>query len=91
MKMMEFVRIGAVLLLSTLASHADIPADQPLPIPTCGFNLGNTLEATWELPNWSGAIFTNAANAGFNAVRIPCAWDFNFTTNDSVFFRLIYP
>ena len=26
---------------------------------------------------------TTAANAGFNAVRIPCAWDFNATTNIS--------
>ena len=52
-------------------------------MPTYGWNLGNTLEATWGVPNWTAAPFYTAANAGFNAVRIPCAWDFNSTTNIS--------
>ena len=55
----------------------------PLPIPTYGWNLGNTLEATWGVPNFTAALFYSAANAGFNAVRIPCAWDFNATTNSA--------
>ena len=33
------------------------------------------------MPNWTAAPFYTAANAGFNAVRIPCSWDFNATTN----------
>jgi hypothetical protein len=41
------------------------------------------LEATWGVPTWTAAPFYTAANAGFNAVRIPCAWDFNSTTNIS--------
>ena len=44
---------------------------QPLPMPTYGWNFGNTLEATWGVPNWTAAPFYTAANAGFNAVRIP--------------------
>ncbi len=55
--------------------------DGPFPIPTYGWNLGNTLEATWGVPGFSAAVFHAAAHAGFNAVRIPCAWDFNATTN----------
>ena len=49
----------------------------PLPTPTYGFNLGNTFEATWGYPTPVHAVYTTAAKAGFNAVRIPCAWDFN--------------
>ena len=59
------------------------PASTPLPLPTYGWNLGNTLESTWGTPNWTAAPFYTAANAGFNAVRIPCAWNFNSTTNIS--------
>lgn len=54
-----------------------IPATMPLPTPTYGFNLGNTFEATWGYPSPTQAVLISAANAGFNAVRIPCAWDFN--------------
>lgn len=54
-----------------------LPATTPLPMPTHGFNLGNTFEATWGYPEPTQAVFTNAAKAGFNAVRIPCAWNFN--------------
>ena len=49
----------------------------PLPTPTYGFNLGNTFESTWGYPTPTQAVYTTAAKAGFNAVRIPCAWDFN--------------
>jgi hypothetical protein len=56
----------------------------PFPLPTYGWNLGNTLESTWgPVPNFTAAPFNTASNAGFNAVRIPCAWDFNSTTNVS--------
>jgi hypothetical protein len=61
----------------------NIPASMPLPMPTFGWNLGNTMEATWGVPYPTAAPFYTAANAGFNAVRIPCAWDFNATTNIS--------
>lgn len=59
----------------TSSSSAD--SDSPLPIPTYGFNLGNTFESTWGFSPPTQAVFNSAAEAGFNAIRIPCAWDFN--------------
>jgi len=63
----------ACVLLFPAAAHAQLPT------PTYGWNLGNTLEA---LPNegaWGGpatqSLINSVAAAGFNAVRIPCAWD----------------
>ena len=73
----------AVFNLGLQPAPANPPASTPLPMPTYGWNLGNTLEATWGVPNWNAAPFYAAANAGFNAVRIPCAWNFNSTTNIS--------
>ena len=50
-----------------------------LPTPTYGWNLGNTLEppcgeGCWGPPA-TQALINGVANAGFNTVRIPCAWD----------------
>ncbi|HEX9047500.1 MAG TPA: cellulase family glycosylhydrolase, partial [Verrucomicrobiae bacterium] len=73
----------AVFDIGFQAGPTNIPASMPYPLPTYGWNLGNTFEATWGMPGWSAAPFYTAANAGFNAVRIPCAWDFNSTTNIS--------
>ncbi|HEX9045813.1 MAG TPA: cellulase family glycosylhydrolase, partial [Verrucomicrobiae bacterium] len=73
----------AVFDLGFRPGPTNIPASMPYPQPTYGWNFGNTLEATWGVPNWTAAPFYTAANAGFNAVRIPCAWDFNSTTNIS--------
>lgn len=60
-----------------LETPASVPDTIPLPTPTCGWNLGNTLESTWGYPFPNQKPFYRAAQAGFNAVRIPCAWDFN--------------
>jgi len=50
-----------------------------LPTPTYGWNLGNTLEPPCGEGCWGDpatqALIDAAANAGFNAIRIPCAWD----------------
>lgn len=73
----------AVFNLGLQPAPTNPPASTPLPMPTYGWNLGNTLEATWGVPTWTAAPFYTAANAGFNAVRIPCAWNFNSTTNIS--------
>ena len=56
-----------------------VPTSQPLPMPSHGWNLGNTLESTWGYQSWSPKVFYAAANAGFNTVRIPCAWNHNST------------
>jgi regulation of enolase protein 1 (concanavalin A-like superfamily) len=50
-----------------------------LPMPTYGWNLGNTLEPPCGEGCWgppvTQALINGVAHAGFNAVRIPCAWD----------------
>ena len=50
-----------------------------LPTPTYGWNLGNTLEppsgeGTWG-PAATQALINSVADAGFNTVRLPVAWD----------------
>jgi endoglucanase len=55
--------------------------------PTYGWNLGNTLEAPSGVGTWAPAptqaLINAVADAGFNTVRIPCAWDSN--ANQSTF------
>lgn len=50
-----------------------------LPTPTYGWNLGNTLEAVPKEGAWgpkaTQRLINAVADAGFNTVRIPCAWD----------------
>jgi hypothetical protein len=70
-------KFDAVFDLGLRAAATNLPATMPLPVPAYGWNLGNTMESTWGVPYPSAAPFYTAANAGFNAVRIPCAWDFN--------------
>ena len=68
--------IASLLMLAT-------PAFAQLPNPCYGWNLGNTLESTWGYPHPTQALINSVANAGYNTIRIPCAWDFNanHTTN----------
>jgi hypothetical protein len=73
----------AVFSLGLQPAPTNPPAATPLPMPTYGFNLGNSLEAVWGFTYPTAAPLYTAANAGFNAVRIPVAWDFNSTTNIS--------
>ncbi len=69
----------AVFDLGLQAAATPIPASMPWPNPTCGMNVGNALELNWGPPNV--ALFYSAVQNGFNAVRIPCAWDMTATTN----------
>jgi aryl-phospho-beta-D-glucosidase BglC (GH1 family) len=50
-----------------------------LPTPTYGWNMGNTLEPPCGEGCWgpaaTEALINAVADAGFNTVRIPCAWD----------------
>jgi hypothetical protein len=64
------------------AAITNIPASTPWPIPTYGMNVGNCLELNWGPPQ--AALFYSAVQNGFNAARIPCAWDMTgVTTNIS--------
>jgi aryl-phospho-beta-D-glucosidase BglC (GH1 family) len=62
----------ACIILAPLAGFAQLPT------PTRGWNLGNTLEAIPTEGTWGPAATQNLINsvaaAGFNTVRIPCAW-----------------
>jgi endoglucanase len=66
------VAIASIALLQGIALAQ-------LPNPTKGWNLGNTLEPPCGEGCWGGtasqALINSVAAQGFNAVRIPCAWD----------------
>jgi len=72
-------KFDAVFDLGLQAVGTNIPASMPWPNPTYGMNVGNALELNWGPPNV--ALFYSAFQNGFNAVRIPCAWDMTGTTN----------
>ena len=75
-------KFDAVFDLGLQAAATNIPASMPWPNPTYGMNVGNELELNWGPPN--AALFYSAVQNGFNAVRIPCAWDMaGATTNIS--------
>lgn len=79
------LRMLPALLLAAGLSLLPLSGQAQLANPTYGWNLGNTLEATW-----SGAVMptqkliNNVAAAGFNTIRIPCAWDHNADPNTHV-------
>lgn len=63
----------ACIFMLPLAAFAQLPS------PTYGWNLGNTLEPPSGEGTWGPAATQNlinaVANAGFNTVRLPVAWD----------------
>ncbi|HEY3333252.1 MAG TPA: glycoside hydrolase family 5 protein [Capsulimonadaceae bacterium] len=54
-------------------------ASAQFPKPTYGWNMGNTMEPPSGIGAWGGSpsepLIAGVAKAGFNLVRIPCAWD----------------
>lgn len=81
---MSVLFITAALLLA-LSARAQLPtAQQVAGQMKLGWNLGNTLEAicgenAWGNPNTTQALINAVKAAGFNTVRIPCAWDCHAT------------
>ncbi|HLP08786.1 MAG TPA: cellulase family glycosylhydrolase [Opitutaceae bacterium] len=71
--------LSRILGLFTTLLLLPVAAQAQLPSPTYGWNLGNTMEATWvTTPTAPPQSMINAvADAGFNTIRIPCAWDHN--------------
>jgi aryl-phospho-beta-D-glucosidase BglC (GH1 family) len=67
-------------MIFSLSARAQLPtAQQIVSQMTIGWNMGNTLEAICGETAWGGAITTQALidsvkAAGFNTVRLPCAW-----------------
>jgi len=73
-------KFDAVFALGLQAPAPNMPAAMPWPNPTYGMNVGNALELNWGPPNV--ALFYSAVQNGFNAVRIPCAWDMGGATTN---------
>ncbi|MFA6404333.1 MAG: Ig-like domain-containing protein [Salinivirgaceae bacterium] len=80
------VSIIASLLAISVTTQAQLPTAQQIASKMkMGWNLGNTLEATW-MPTPGTAsqhLIDSVRAAGFNSVRLPCAWyhNSNKTTN----------
>jgi endoglucanase len=74
-------RLDALLVAIACLLMLPVVAYAQLPSPTYGWNLGNTLEPPCGEGCWGPAASQNlinaVANAGFNTVRIPCAWNSN--------------
>jgi len=68
-----FIVAIASLFTPSTTAHAQLPK------PTYGWNLGNTMEPPCGVGCWgpqpTQALINSVAKAGFNTVRIPCAWD----------------
>lgn len=76
----KFLFIATGLLVSLSAASQLPTAQQVASQMKVGWNLGNTLEAicgetAWGNPVTSQALINAVKAAGFNTVRIPCAWD----------------
>ncbi len=75
-------------LLMSMSVWAQLPTAQSIAGQMkVGWNLGNTFEAICSDTAWGGAVTTqrlidSVSAAGFNTVRIPCAWDCH--TNNGV-------
>ncbi len=80
-------RFFMVVFIFPLCVYAQVPtAKEVVGKMKVGWNLGNTLEAICSETAWGGAVTTqrlidSVKAAGFNAVRIPCAW---FCHSDTV-------
>jgi uncharacterized protein YjdB len=76
----------ALGFLFTVSAFGQLPtAPQVASQMKVGWNLGNTLEAicsetAWSNPTTTQTLINSVKAAGFNTVRIPCAWDCH-TTN----------
>ncbi|MGD0572698.1 MAG: cellulase family glycosylhydrolase [Sedimentisphaerales bacterium] len=72
-------RLNALIVANVCLLMLPVVTFAQLPTPTYGWNLGNTLEPPCGEGCWgpaaTQALINAVADAGFNTVRIPCAWD----------------
>lgn len=78
-KKMSVRFVNRILVLIAGALTLPLAAVAQLPTPTYGWNLGNTLEppdgeGTWG-PAATQRLINAVADAGFNTVRLPVAWN----------------
>jgi len=71
--------LNALIVAVACLVMLPLSASAQLPSPTYGWNLGNTLEPPCGVGCWdpapTQALINSVAAAGFNTIRIPCAWD----------------
>jgi endoglucanase len=74
-----YKRLATLSITLICLSILPLAALAQLPTPTYGWNLGNTLEPPSGEGTWGPAANQNlinaVANAGFNTIRIPVAWN----------------
>ena len=76
----------AMAIMSTTAAFCQLPtAQQVASQMKVGWNLGNTMESicgenAWGNPNATQTLINSVKAAGFNTVRVPCAWDCHTTS-----------
>ncbi len=90
MKQRRFLYLAVIVtLVVALLQFAPMVAQAATTLPTAsqvasqitvGWNIGNSLESTggetaWGNPMITQQLIDSVKAAGFNAVRIPCAWD----------------
>ena len=94
-RLLQFSFIKQAFLLLTIGLFASFSAWSQLPTAsqvvnqmTIGWNIGNTMEVPggetgWGNPAVTQTLINSVKAAGFNSIRIPCAWDShaNQTTN----------
>jgi endoglucanase len=76
---MAFLTIGLLMSVAVMAQTWPTALQEASQM-TIGWNIGNSLESTGGETAWGNPAITqqliNAVKAaGFNAIRIPCAWD----------------
>jgi aryl-phospho-beta-D-glucosidase BglC (GH1 family) len=82
----RFLALIVMGILSVTTAICQLPtATQVASQMKVGWNLGNTLEAicaedAWSNPLTTQTLINSIKAAGFNTIRIPCAWDCH-TTN----------
>ncbi len=83
--------VTAIVLSAVYSFSQNLPTAKSLAVEMgMAWNLGNTMEAPGSPTAWGNPVpnqqfFDSVKAAGFNTVRIPCAWDTghaNHTTNE---------
>jgi hypothetical protein len=72
-------QMNAVIFAMVCLLMGQVYSFAQLPTPNYGWNLGDTLEPPCGEGCWgpaaTQALISGVTNAGFNTIRIPCAWD----------------
>lgn len=82
-------RLNTVFAVIAGMLLAPLLALAQLPTTTYGWNLGNTMEppngpGTWNNPLPTQQLINAVRAAGFNTIRIPCAWASNADTKNNI-------